>query len=644
MDQNAPRDPVSLWIPDTSSALPLPAGWTGIEEGGVPLARGPEGDVEVGFLVRPAEASDGETVAAAWRALSSHPELESRREQAIPPTEGWERAHQFIYRVRGRDDHVALALLRVAGDCAFVNLIVASHAGLDRRAAQVMQLIQGWRPQGLEAEDLSGRQARPWSDRDSEELERFIREGMDALGIPGVALAVVQGGRTVECRGFGRCAVDAADPVTGDTLFMIGSSTKALTTLMMARLIGAGCFTWSTPVLELMPGFAFADREMTRRLQMRHTVSASTGMPRSDAELIFQADGVDPECCLERMKRLQPTTGFGETFQYSNQLVALGGFAAAKAAAPGCGLAEAYRRVMQEQVFGPLGMDHTLLERPETGRALAHAPNMQGLTQPIDMRIERFVEAVAPSGALWSSARDLACYLRTELAGGLDAEGRRYLDRDLLRQRYEPQVRIGRDSSYGLGLIRTRESGLDVLGHGGNTAGFTSDVWFMPECDLGVVVLTNLARVNDFTAAIGQKFRELLFDAEPKSGDSLSIAVRARETATKSVCKRISTDAEAQNWISPFEGTYLSDELGRADIELTAHGHQIRFKAWSSALGVETADDGLRRLALVSAPFSGSLLLRPTEDGNTLVLATGGQQQHVFRRQSAQCAPVTDSA
>ena len=112
---------------------------------------------------------------------------------------------------------------------------------------------------------------------------------------------------------------------------------------MMARLIGEGRFAWSTPVQELMPNFAFADEEMTRCLQMRHTVSASTGMPRSDAELVFQADGLDPERCLERMKQLQPTTGFGETLQYGNQLVALGGFAAARAAAPGEGIRSSSR-------------------------------------------------------------------------------------------------------------------------------------------------------------------------------------------------------------------------------------------------------------------------------------------------------------
>ena len=587
------------------------------------------------FVTVPCEASDADMAAAAWQRLALPLELEVLREQEVPTAEGWGRASQIVYRVRGRDQDLAFALLRMLGGTAFATLTIASRAGFDRRMAQIMQLIQDWRPDGLHAEDLSGRRPKAWDGHASRGLEAFVRHGMDALGIPGVALALVQGGRIVECRGFGRCGADAPEPVTRDTRFMIGSSTKALTTLMMARLIGEGRFAWSTPVVELMPEFAFADADMTRRMQMRHTVSASTGMPRSDMELAFQADGNDPERCLARMKRMRPTTGFGETFQYSNQLVALGGFAAAKAAAPGCALGDAYRRVMQEQVFEPLGMSRTSLQDPGSDRALPHAPDLEGVVRSIDLRMESFVETVAPAGAAWSTARDMARYLQMELAGGRNPEGGDYIDRNLLRQRYEPRIRIGRESSYGLGLILARASGLEEIGHGGNTFGFSATMWFLPEQQIGLVVLTNLAVTNDFLATIGQKIRELLFDAEKKSDELISIAARARETAARQVAKRIGTDGPAQAWIADLAGTWVCDELGRAEIRRDGDGHRMQFAAWSSALGVETSDDGRRQLALISPPWGGRLLFRVEDRGDTLVCAAGGQQQYAFRRQSA---------
>jgi hypothetical protein len=358
-------------------------------------------------------------------------------------------------------------------------------------------------------------------------------------------------------------------------------------------------------------------------------------MPRNDMELAFQADGNDPEHCLARLQQQRPTTGFGETFQYSNQLVALGGFAAARAVAPGSGLTDAYRQVMHEHVFEPLGMSGTLLQAPGGDRALPHALDLEGLVRPINMRMESFAGSVAPAGAVWSTARDMARYLQMELSGGQDAEGGRYIDRDQLRERYEPQIRIGRESSYGLGLILAKASGLKEIGHGGNTFGFSAQMWFLPEQQVGMVVLSNLALCNDFMAAIGQKIRELLFDAEEKSDQWLSLAVSSRETAVRESAKRISTDAPAQDWMADLAGTYVSDELGRAEIFRSGKGHRIRCPAWSSDLAVfELADAEDRRLALISPPWRGSLRFRVEDAGHTLVCAVG-QQQYAFKRQCA---------
>jgi len=120
-------------------------------------------------------------------------------------------------------------------------------------------------------------------------------------------------------------SLDRPEPVTLQTRFMIGSVTKALTTFLMARLMDQKRLSWSTPIVDLLKGFALADPEITQRLQMRHTASASTGMPRQDYEFIFRYSGITPEEPMAQMKAMRPTTGFGETFQYSNLLVAAGG-------------------------------------------------------------------------------------------------------------------------------------------------------------------------------------------------------------------------------------------------------------------------------------------------------------------------------
>ena len=150
--------------------------------------------------------------------------------------------------------------------------------------------------------------------------------------MPGVALAVVQDGKIVLEKGLGVRELGANAPVTPATLFMIGSMTKPLTSLMMARLVDRKNFAWDTPVTKLLPAFALGDPVATPQVTMAHSVCACTGLPRWDMEFIFEWDKATPESRIELLRAMKPTTGFGETFQYSNLMVASGGYVAAKTA------------------------------------------------------------------------------------------------------------------------------------------------------------------------------------------------------------------------------------------------------------------------------------------------------------------------
>ena len=156
-------------------------------------------------------------------------------------TNGWNVGYQIAYRTPAAEGRFAVALIgRMLGERAYVNLLWGTKAGMSRRMAQVGEVIQAWRPEGLEPIDLSGREPAPWSANESDALDEFMRDAMHAMKIPGAAIAVVQNGAIVFAQGFGVTSVDDPHPVTADTRFMIGSTTKALTTLMMARLVESG--------------------------------------------------------------------------------------------------------------------------------------------------------------------------------------------------------------------------------------------------------------------------------------------------------------------------------------------------------------------------------------------------------------------
>ena len=120
------------------------------------------------------------------------------------------------------------------------------------------------------------------------ELMDFIEQSRVLCNIPGAAIGIVQDGKLIHSQGFGVKQLGSQDVVTPETQFMIGSTTKSLTTLMMAKLVDEAKFSWDTPVTKVLPTFELGDKQTTDKLLMKHTVSANTGMPRRDVEMMFK--------------------------------------------------------------------------------------------------------------------------------------------------------------------------------------------------------------------------------------------------------------------------------------------------------------------------------------------------------------------
>ena len=181
-----------------------------------------------------------------------------------------------------------LALARGKGKRFYVTLLDAKHAALDRRGAQMQTVITSLAVPGVSKESFAGKTPHVLDAARIAAFEAFVTKAREALDMTGVAVSIVQGGKVAYQKGFGLRRQGAKAPVTPKTLFMIGSITKSLTSMMMARLVDDKKFTWETPVTEVFPGFALGDPEATKRCQMRHTVCACTGLPRQDLEFLFE--------------------------------------------------------------------------------------------------------------------------------------------------------------------------------------------------------------------------------------------------------------------------------------------------------------------------------------------------------------------
>jgi CubicO group peptidase (beta-lactamase class C family) len=609
-------------LPDTANDVELPPGWSIDESAPVATLIGPEGDLRVTFLATPLDGAPADVATSAWRSLDPSFELPLISDVEMAAAGGWDGSHQFVFATPAAESSVAVTLLRTLGKRAYLAMVTGSKAGLNRRMAQLGELLEAWRPEGLVDVDLNARDALAWGAEQTAALSTFIDSAMRELHVPGMSIAIVQDGRIVCAAGFGVTSLADGRPVDADTRYMIGSTTKSLTTLMMARLVEDGSFAWTTPLTSVLPGFALADPDVTAKLEMRHTVAACTGMPRRDLDLLFHFKNVTAEDRMAEMRAMTPTTDFGETFQYSNYLVAAGGYAAAHAYAPDAPLEAAYERAMRELVFEPLGMEATTLppRAPSESHAAApHALDLAGECVVVDVAIEGFADAVAPAGAAWSSVNDMARYVMLELSGGTLSGDRRLVSRKALDSRREQQIKIDGKSGYGLGLFLTRKFGIELIGHGGNTMGFTSDLFFLPGKNLGVATLCNQRAANLFLAAVRQRIFELVFDAPQTAEQMVGANVRSTEKAVESAKARIATDAESVSWLERFLGSYTSPELGSARIHCENGQYRAEFDSWGSALGVEMQADGERLIVLTSAPMAG-VRLQPTADGNELLI------------------------
>jgi CubicO group peptidase (beta-lactamase class C family) len=614
------------------ASFELPADWSLERSDGLLLVQDP--DKELKLWMMDIEGETGlDAIAAAWqRAVPGF--ARGIDNIATPPAEqGWDSITQVSYEVAAQESRSVAAVSRVKDGIAYVLLVDGSLPALQRRSAQLAQIAGSLRAPGFERGSLAGKRASTLDGAIAASLDAFIEQARKASRIPGAAVAVVQGGETVFERGYGTRRLGTDQPVTPETAFMIGSVTKPLTSLMMAVVVERGRFAWSTPIRDVLPGFRLADPEFTGRIEMRHAVCACTGLPRQDMELLFEFDGVSPEARLAQLAAMKPTTGFGETFQYSNALVSAGGFAAAHALRPREALMDAYETAMRETLFEPLGMASTTFSARAAARgnhARPHGLSVRGEYAELPLAYEKFVDAIAPAGAAWSTVSDLARYLRLELSGGRLPDGTPLISEAGLLERRKPWTRIGPNSAYGLALAVSDEAGLRSVGHGGGTFGFSAEMRFWPEHDLGLAVLTNAQAGQAFTNAVRKKLVELVLGTDLGAGKMLAHRVRRRDAAAGRELAKLTSPPEPA-WITPLLGVYENGMLGKLAVRAQADRYVVDVGEWKSEVARHD-EAGQSTLMLVGPPLAG-LRLQVREGGDLLLDA--GQQKYVFRRMDA---------
>ncbi len=625
---------------ESGATLVAAKGWWLTERAGVVILEDPDRALSL-TLLETKEPDALKALGGAWqRARPGFTRTLEETPTRLPPARGWEAITHVVYVTTQTERRVVEAIARRFGGVTYVALLDADAGANDRREAQIDAAIGTLRPPGMHEESLVGKVPRTLDAARVAQLDGFVAHAVADLAVPGAAVAVVLGGKVVYERAFGVRVRGRKDPVTPSTLFMMGSITKPMTTMMQATLVDAGTLAWTSSVTQLLPSFALGDMDAARKMELWHTACACTGMPRQDLEIIFEFAGVTPEQRLASMKTMKPTTGFGETFQYSNLMVAAGGYAAAHAAMPALPLGDAYDAVMRARIFEPLGMRSTTLDFAVAERAehaMPHAVDIDGATQPVPLAMERNVLPIRPAGGVWSNLRDMERYAMTELAKGVAPDGRRIVSEANLLERWKMRVRSGDEGGYGLGLDVGTFEGVPVIAHDGGAFGFGTTMFLLPEQALAIVILTNVRNGGQleelpFNEVVKRKAIELVFDgASARAASLLKVLVEAHRAAVSKGVLGLEREPEAR-WTQGLAGTYTHPALGTVRIATAAKGGTFDAGEWKSAFARKVEGDGAVRMVLVDAPFAGTGFIVGGDAANPTLTVAYGQMAYVLER------------
>jgi CubicO group peptidase (beta-lactamase class C family) len=608
-----------------------PAGWSISVRGTATILEAPEGDSHVALVDVNAKDAE-EAIELAWKAYKPDRKWPVEVKLPSPDRDGWSQIVQYGYQTSPNEKRNVGAAARFANGTWTVAIIDVAEATGEKRGAQFGVIFGKLLPKGGTRESFADKQARPLDAARIAELGRFVETSQQQLGVPGVAVGLVAGGKVVFAGGFGVRELGKPAKVDADTRFIVASNTKALTTLMLGKLVDEKRLTWETAAASLLPKFKLGDAETTGKVQVKHLICACTGMPRQDFEWLFEFGNLTPDGALAALGKMQPTSKFGELFQYSNPLAAAAGFIGGHVAFPRLELGAAYDEAMRTRVFAPLGMKATTLDfkKAQTGNfAAAHSHDLDGKTVRALDAINRAVIPVRPAGGAWSTVRDMLRYVQMELADGKLPDGKPYISKETLLARRAPQVAIGTDVTYGMGLIVNQKYGVTVVSHGGDLLGFHSDMMWLPEHGIGAVVLTNGDGGETIRSVFQRKLLEVLFDGRAEADGLVAAAAKSREEQRAVLRKQIEVPANAAE-AGKLAARYQNAELGPITVKRTGATLMFDFGEFASPMATQKNPDGSLSFVMIAPGVIGLPIVAGERGGKRTLVVRDAQHEYVF--------------
>jgi len=608
-----------------------PVGWSISSGASSAILESPENDTHVAIVdVHASDASAA--VGAAWAIYRPDSKRPVKLATPNPGRDGWDERRTFEYETSPNERAVVEAPALRAGDKWTVAIFDGTEQTFEKRGGQLSLIIESLRPKGYQRETFVRRKAQSLNPERIEELKAFVETSMKKLGIPGASLALIDGGKVVYEGGLGVRELGQPTKVDENTVFMAASNTKGMTTLLLAMLADEKKLRWDQPVTQLYPSFKLGDANTTRQVLVQHLVCACTGLPRQDLEWLFEFKNATPASSLALLGTMQPTSRFGELFQYSNLMAAAAGYVGAHLYDPSRELGAAYDEAMEQRIFTPLRMKSTTfdMQRAQKGdHAWPHGDDVDGKPAVADMALNYSIAPHRPAGGVWTSAHDLARYVQLELALGKLPNGQRLVSEENLLMRRKPQVAMGEDQYYGMGLMVDKTWGVPVIHHGGSLIGYKSDLMFLPDYGIGAVLLTNADNGQLLLRPLMRRLLEVVFDGKPEAVGDVDARAANHKASIAKDRERLVVPANGAD-VAKLAGHYTSSALGDLTVLRQKAATVFDFGEWKSTVASRKNDDGTISFITIDPAVSGFEFVVGERGGKRVLVIRDGQHEYVF--------------
>jgi len=446
-------------------------------------------------------------------------------------------------------------------------------------------------------------------------IDNYVERGLKDWKIPGVSVAVVKNGKIVFMKGYGVKELDKPDKVDENTLFMIGSNTKAFTATALAILHTEKKLSLDDKVQKWLPDFKLYDPWVAKEAIIRDLLCHRLGFETFQGDFMFFDSDLTKEEVIEKFGKVKPLYSFRSKWGYTNAAFAVAGEVLQKASG------KTWAEYLREKIFTPLGMNNTLALSSE----IAGAANKSAAHTVVDGEIRKIpygrIDNISPAGSISSSTSDMIKWVTAQMNNG-KLNDQQVLPAGIQQQTWTPHSILGNGGTmfnkghfalYGLGWFLEEYSGRKIVSHTGGVNGFVTSVTMIPEEKIGILVFTN-TDMNNFYEALKWEIMDAYLGNQYRNYSNTYLGFQSNNEKRQAEWLKKKKDTIATKPapalpLSAYAGDYQHEIYGKMDIKQENGKLIMRFEHHKGRYGTLEPLGGNRFLCTYSEVLYGTKVL-----------------------------------